>query len=65
MNICSFHHEEIVFESRDCPFCEYKIQQDELYDNLQSELDSKLDDLTDERNYYISLLQEHNPELLI
>lgn len=66
MNICrSFRHEEIVYESRDCPLCALLDTHNEELDRLQDAFVGKLDKLQDERDYFHSLLSEHNPELLI
>lgn len=65
MYICSFKHEEIVHESRDCPLCALVDAHDKVFDKLQDEFADQLDAVTTERDYYRSLLEEHNPELLI
>jgi len=65
MYICSFNHEQIVHEDRRCPLCDLLNSHDEILDKLQDEFATKLDNITDERDYYHSLLKEYNPELLI
>lgn len=65
MRICSFRHEEIAHEGRDCPLCALADTHSEIFDKLQDEFADRLDAVTDERDYYRSLLEEHNPELLI
>lgn len=39
MNICSFDHDEIVFECRKCPLCEAKKEAKAEIDDLQAKLD--------------------------
>lgn len=65
MTLCSYRHEEIVFESRNYPLCELRDEYEETMQKTQDEFTKILDDVSDLRSYYYDLLKEHNPELLI
>lgn len=48
MNLCSYNHEEICYEDRDCPLCLMIQEYDETISNLETD---------------IKELQERNTEL--
>jgi len=48
MNLCSYNHEEICYEGRDCPLCLMVQEYDETISDLETE---------------IKELQERNEEL--
>ena len=43
MNLCSDGHEDICYESRDCPLCN-KIKELDAAEELVRQLDTKLED---------------------
>ena len=55
MNLCSDGHDEVCFEGRYCPVCEYKGHLEET----QKEIDSIKSDLEAEKNYSEKLETEN------
>lgn len=71
MNICSNNHDEIVYESRECPLCKVISELNELEDIMNDidEENTKLSDAYDSLSIdYLELknqVQITNPELLV
>ena len=68
MNICNDNHDDIAFESRNCPLCELRSQYTEDIDTLHSIhslLQSQLENLEETYSELVSNVKSHAPELLI
>lgn len=65
MRVCSHNHEEVVYDSWNCPFCAYIEEVESTALDIGAEHHVAIDSLTEERDYYLDLLKTHNPELLI
>jgi len=61
MNICSDGHDEICYDTYDCPMCKLI---DEHIDTID-DLDEKIDDLENTINDLTNLIKQHIPEELI
>lgn len=51
MNLCSKHHEEICFESRECPYCE-KIE------DFEKDIDERNDEISNLKSIVVDLQDE-------
>ena len=65
MKICSNNHEEIIYDSWSCPFCEYIDKAEDMALTIQAEHNAAIDRISDQRDEYLDLLQTYHPELLI
>ena len=68
MNICNDNHDDIAFESRNCPLCELRSSSEEIFQELTAlnkSLSEDIDNLNDMYNTLRDVVKSHAPELLI
>lgn len=64
MDVCGSGHDEIAYNSSNCPLCEALERIEELTKDLRKVADD-WDDARAEAEHYKSLLEEYAPEGLI
>lgn len=55
MNLCSHNHEEICYESRECPCCEFIKEKDAMEKELE-QAQEKIDELEEMQNHLTDTL---------
>ena len=71
MNICSYHHSEIVYTDRTCPLCDLQndlVQLRKEYEQLEEQLDTAETELSTyygKSQHYHSILADIAPEHII
>ena len=64
MEICSYGHDEIVYDSKYCPLCKLLEETKELNSEIHN-LENELNIATSQKYTYYEILKEHLPEYLI
>jgi hypothetical protein len=65
MKLCSYLHEEIVFDEPHCPMCSMRDEYEDRIQVIEHKHSDDMSYLQDTCDEYLAIIKDHLPEFLI